>query len=102
MKNWYRRRAADERGAVLAVVALAMTAMIGATALAVDIGQLTNNNRTLQARADVIALDAARTLGGQTSAVLSGATGATVVAVQASATRNSVPFTSLTVDLGNR
>ena len=101
MKDWYRRRAADERGAVLVVVALAMTAMIGATALAVDIGQLTNNNRTLQARADVIALDAARTLGGQTSAVLSGATGATVLAVQASAARNSVPFTSLTVDLGN-
>ena len=101
MRGWYRRRAADERGAVLAVVALAMTALIGATALAVDIGQLTNNNRTLQARADVIALDAARTLGGQTSVVLSGATGATVLAVQASATRNSVPFTSLTVDLGN-
>lgn len=101
MKNWYRRRAADERGAVLAVTALAMTALIGATALAVDIGQLTNTNRTLQARADVIALDTARTLGGQTSAMLSGATGATVVAVQASAARNSVPFTSLTVDLGN-
>ncbi len=101
MKSWYRRRAADERGAVLAVTALAMTVMIGATALAVDIGQLTNNNRTQQARADVIALDAARTLGGQTSAVLSGATGATVLAVQASATRNGVPFTSLTVDLGN-
>lgn len=101
MKAWYRRRAADERGAVLAVTALAMTALIGATALAVDIGQLTNENRTLQARADVIALDAARTLGGQTSAVLSGPTGATVLTVQASATRNGVPFTSLTVDLGN-
>src|SRR5687767_11788012 len=101
MKNWYRRRAADERGAVLAVVALAMTALIGATALAVDIGQVTNSNRTLQARADVIALDAARTLGGQTSAVLSGPTGATVLAVQGSATRNGVPFTSLTVELGN-
>jgi uncharacterized membrane protein len=101
MRGWYRRRAADEHGAVLAVTAIAMTALIGATALAVDIGQLTNNNRTLQARADVIALDAARTLGGQTAAVLSGPTGATVVAVQASATRNSVPFTSLTVELGN-
>ena len=100
MKHWYRRRAADQSGAVLAVVALSMTALIGVTALAVDIGQLTSNNRTLQARADVIALDAARTLGGQTSAVLSGSTGATVLAVQASATRNNVPFTSLTVDLG--
>ena len=78
-----------------------MTVLIGATALAVDIGQVTNNNRTLQARADVIALDAARTLGGQTAAVLSGPAGATVLAVQASATRNGVPFTSLTVDLGN-
>ena len=101
MTAWIRRRRRDERGAVFVLVAVAMTALIGATALAVDIGLLTNNNRTLQARADVIALDAARTLGGQTSVVLSGPTGATVLAVQASAARNLVPFTSLTVDLGN-
>ena len=101
MTTWIRRRRGDERGAVLALVAVAMTALIGATALAVDVGQITNNNRTLQARADVIAVDTARTLGGQTSAVLSGPTGATVLAVQASAARNQVPFTSLTVDLGN-
>jgi uncharacterized membrane protein len=101
MKDLFRRRAADERGTVLVLVSIAMTALIGFTALAVDIGQLTNNNRTLQARADVISLYAARTLGGQTAAVLSGPTGATVLAVQASATRNGVPFTSVTVELGN-
>src|SRR5437763_7406353 len=77
-----------------------MVAMIGATALAVDIGRVTVNNRNLQAAADVIALDAARSLSGQTAAQLSGASGAVVVAVQNSATRNNVPFSKLTVELG--
>ena len=44
-----------------------MVVMIGSAALAVDIGQMTNKNRTLQAVADVIALDAARALGGRGS-----------------------------------
>ena len=52
--RWFRNRAGEEKGAVLVVVSVAMVAMIGATALAVDIGRVTNNNRTLQARADVI------------------------------------------------
>ena len=74
--------------------------MIGATALAVDVGRVANNNRTLQAQADEIAMDAGRALNGQTAAQLSGATGAVTVAVQNSATRNNVPFSKLTVDLG--
>jgi uncharacterized membrane protein len=105
MRGWYRRRVAigrgdSERGAVLLVVSIAMVVMIGATALAVDIGQLTNNNRTLQATADVIALDVARAVNGENAAALSGAAGPVTVAVQASATRNNVPFSALTVDLG--
>ena len=104
MRTWYRRvsigRGDRERGAVLVVVSIAMVAMIGATALAVDVGQLTNTNRTLQASADVIALDAARAVNGQTAAALSGASGPVVVAAQASATRNNLSFSSLTVELG--
>lgn len=98
--RWFRSRAGEQKGAVLVVTSVAMVAMIGATALAVDIGRVTNNNRTLQAAADVIALDAARTLSGGTAASLSGASGAVVTGVQASATRNDIPFSKLTVDLG--
>jgi len=105
MINWYRRRMAvgrgdPERGAVLLVVAIAMVVMIGATALAIDIGQVTNNNRTLQASADVISLDVARAVNGQTAAALSGASGPVTLAVQASATRNNVTFSTVTVELG--
>ncbi len=105
MRMWYRRQvairhASGERGAVLAVVAIAMVVMIGATALAIDIGQLTNNNRTFQARADVIALDAARVVNGESAAALSGASGPVTLAVQASATRNNTPLSSLTVEIG--
>jgi uncharacterized membrane protein len=99
-RQHFQRRAGEEAGAVLVVVCVAMVAMIGATGLAVDIGRVTVNNRNLQAKADVIALDAARALSGQTAAQLSGASGAVVVAAQNSATRNNVPFSSLTVDLG--
>lgn len=98
--RWFRNRAGEERGAVLVVTAVAMVAMIGATALAVDVGQVTNNNRTLQAKADVIAMDAGRAVSGGTAASLSGASGAVVTAVQGSATRNDIPFAKLTVDLG--
>jgi tight adherence protein G len=100
MRGWHRRRASDERGTVLVVVSIAMVAMIGATALAVDIGQVTNNNRTLQARADAIALDTARAVNGETAAVLSGSTGAATVAAQASATRNGFSLSGLTLELG--
>jgi uncharacterized membrane protein len=98
--RWFRHRAGEQKGAVLVVTSVAMVTMIGATALAVDVGRVTNNNRTLQAKADVIAMDAGRTLGGSTAASLSGASGAVVTAVQASASRNSMPFSKLTVDLG--
>jgi uncharacterized membrane protein len=101
MKNrWFRNRAGEQRGAVLVVTSVAMVAMIGATALAVDVGRVTVNNRSLQAQADVIAMDAGRKLSGATAAALSGATGAVVTAVQASAARNNVPFSKLTVLLG--
>ena len=96
----FSRRRDDERGAILVILSIAMVVMIGATALAVDVGQVTNKNRDLQAAADVIALDAGRALTGGTAAALSGATGGVVVAVQNSAGRNNFPFANLTVELG--
>jgi uncharacterized membrane protein len=100
MSRWFRNRAGEEKGAVLVLVSVAMVALIGATALAVDVGQVTNNNRSLQAKADVIAMDAVRAVSGATAASLSGATGAVVTAAQGSATRNNLSLTRLTVDLG--
>lgn len=105
--RWFRqaraaigRRAGEETGAVLALVSVAVVAMIGATALAVDVGQVTLNNRSLQAKADVIAMDAGRALSGGTAASLSGASGAIVTAVQGSATRNQIALSKLTVEVG--
>ncbi len=99
-RRHFQRRAGEEAGAVLVIVCVAMVAMIGATGLAIDVGRVTVNNRNLQAQADVIAMDAGRALSGQTAAQLSGTSGAVVVAVRNSATRNSVSFSKLTVDLG--
>ena len=98
--SFFRRRARDERGTVLVVVSLAMVVMIGSTALAVDIGQMTNKNRSLQAVADAVALDAARNLGGQNVGSLSAAGGAFMNALADSATRNNFPASSLTVQFG--
>jgi uncharacterized membrane protein len=98
MRRWLSR-SQDEQGTVLVLLAITMTVLIGSTALAVDIGQMTNNNRTLQATADVIALDTARVLNGQTVAQLQSSATA---AAQASALRNSFPWAKLTVDLGSK
>jgi uncharacterized membrane protein len=98
--RWFRHRAGEQKGAVLVVVSVAMVAMIGATALAVDIGQLTVSNRNLQATADVVALDVARVVTGGTAASLSGVSGAAVTAAQASAVRNNLASSGLTMQLG--
>jgi len=86
-----------ERGAVLPFVAISLTVLIAATALTVDIGQETNTNRTLQAGADAIALDAARAVTGGTAAQVASAV---ATAAQDSAGRNNVAVSKLTVDLG--
>ena len=98
--EFFRRRARDERGTVLVVVSIAMVVMIGSTALAVDIGQLTSTNRTLQAVADAVALDSARSLNGQTVGSLSAPGGAFMNALAASATRNKFSASDLTVEFG--
>jgi len=98
--GFFRRRTQDERGTVLVVVAIAMVVMIGSTALAVDIGQMTNKNRTLQAVADAVALDSARNLGGQNVGSLSAAGGAFMTALAQSAARNNFSASDLTVEFG--
>jgi tight adherence protein G len=98
--GFFRRRSPDERGTVLVVVSIAMVVMIGSAALAVDIGQMTNKNRTLQAVADAVALDAARNLGGQNVGSLSAAGGSFMNALAESATRNKFSASNLTVEFG--
>lgn len=98
--GFFRRRPQDERGSVLVVVSIAMVVMIGSTALAIDIGQMTNKNRTLQAVADAVALDAARNLGGQNVGSLSAAGGAFMTALEQSAARNNFSASNLTVEFG--
>jgi uncharacterized membrane protein len=96
----FRRRARDERGTVLVVVSIAMVVMIGSTALAVDIGQMTSKNRTLQAVADAVALDAARNLNGQNVGSLSAVGGPFMTALAQSAGRNDFSASDLTVEFG--
>ncbi len=55
-------RRQDERGVVLILVALSMVVLIGACALAVDVGRVVVVNRSMQTVADAGALDAARFL----------------------------------------
>src|ERR1041385_5671895 len=98
--GFFRRRTQDERGTVLVVVAIAMVVMIGSTALAADIGQMTHKNRTLQAVADAVALDSARNLGGQNVGSLSAAGGAFMTALAQSAARNNFSASDLTVEFG--
>jgi uncharacterized membrane protein len=76
-----------------------MVVLIGSTALAVDIGQLTDKNRDLQAVADVVALDAARVIDGRTLSEVSGPVSA---AANASAVRNDFPAGQLGIELGRK
>lgn len=101
--RWFRAKTRDERGTVLVLVSVAMVMLIGSTALAVDIGQLTDTNRDLQAVADVIALDAARALNGANVGSLLATSGNVSVAVQKSAARNgNFPVANLQVELGTK
>ena len=70
------RRARDERGATLVLVAISMVLLLWGGAFAVDLGLTTVGNRQMQAMADTAALDVARyvdiadtsiTLGGVTN-----------------------------------
>lgn len=62
-----------ERGAVAIFIALAMTLLLVAAALAVDLGMQRVLKRDLQAMADVVALDMTRQLDGRTHAQIKAA-----------------------------
>jgi Flp pilus assembly protein TadG len=58
--RWMNPRQHDDEGAVAVIVALAMVALLGATALAVDVGMLYNERAQLQNGADAAALAVAQ------------------------------------------
>jgi uncharacterized membrane protein len=87
-----------DRGAVLPIVALALPVLMVMVAFAVDLGQQRSARRTMQARADIIALDMARLADGRTlQEILDGddTHDSAVVALAASAARNNVPLAQI-------
>lgn len=82
-------RAGQDRGAVIPLVALALPVLILMTAFAVDLGRQRDSARTMQASADVIALDLIRVADGRSAADLD-ADPATEAALMASLQRNGV------------
>lgn len=85
-------RVREDRGAVLLLTAIAMPLLLLMTSFAVDLGRQRAARRTMQAKADVIALDLAR--------LIDGATPANAIsyssALSASAARNDLPLAKVT------
>lgn len=88
-----------DRGAVLPIVALLLPVLILMTAFAVDLGRQRSSRRTMQARADVIALDLVRLADGRTEDQIIGDPGYTSY-LAGSAARNDVPVTALAIEWG--
>lgn len=88
-----------DRGAVMPIVALLLPVLILMTAFAVDLGRQRSSRRTMQARADVIALDLVRLADGRTEDQIVADPGYAAY-VAGSAARNEVPVTALTVEWG--
>lgn len=63
-----RERKRDERGAIVPMVAIMLTVLLGVTAFAIDIGHQRVERRDVQAIADMVALDMARHLNGDSRA----------------------------------
>ena len=92
-----------ERGATLQIVALLLPILILMTAFAVDLGRQRSSRRTMQARADIVALDLVRLTDGRTKADILVGTGGQPSATAAlldSATRNEVDPAQLSVEWG--
>lgn len=73
----------DERGSVTLLTAVAAAALLGATALAVDIGRITLGDREAQSTADLAALDAVRAVGDRRDPAQDTATHASTLAAHA-------------------
>jgi uncharacterized membrane protein len=92
-----RPRLRRDRGAVLSFVALTLPIVILMTAFAVDLGRQRSSRRTMQARADIIALDLVRLADGRTEdQILPGAQSEMV----ASAQRNEVDPAKIDFEFG--
>ena len=88
-----------ERGATIPIVALLLPVLLLMVAFAIDLGVQRSNRRTMQARADVIALDLARLADGRTrDEIVASADFATVLA--GSAARNDIDPADLAVVYG--
>lgn len=86
-----RRRRADERGAVVPIVAILIGLLVTVTAFTVDLGQQRVARTDMQSLSDLVALDTSRLLGGQTTAsVLTDS--AFKSSVMASVNRNAKTF----------
>ena len=60
----------DERGAIIPMVALLMSVLMGAAAMGVDLGQLRVGRVDMQSLADVVSLDLARQIDGRQTQVI--------------------------------
>lgn len=78
-----------DRGATIPIVAIALPVLVLMTSFAVDLGRQRNVRRTMQATADVIALDMVRLADGRDSLTIYGDP-ATESALVASAERNGI------------
>ncbi|HWE55164.1 MAG TPA: pilus assembly protein TadG-related protein, partial [Acidimicrobiales bacterium] len=65
--TWITGRRSDERGAIVVISALALPLLLAASALAFDVGREVDTNRSTQALADAVALDAAEFIDGTTA-----------------------------------
>ena len=95
------RATTRDRGAVIPIVALALPVIILMVAFAVDLGMQRANRRTMQARADIIALDLGRLANGRTLLeIMTDTSPSYFNALQGAADRNEVPVSDLTVEFG--
>lgn len=88
-----------DRGAVFLLTAIALPVLLLATSFAVDLGSQRALRRSMQAKADVIALDLARLIDGSAANVLA-ASPTAETALQASASRNGIARDRVSVAWG--
>jgi uncharacterized membrane protein len=101
VRRWSRTgRCARDRGAVLFLSALILPVLLVITSIGVYLGMQRALRRTMQARADVIALDLSRYLDGSSANALR-ASSTTAIAKAESANRNNIDPAKVTVDWGN-
>jgi Flp pilus assembly protein TadG len=100
---WLRLRR-DESGAVIVLVAIMIVALIGLSALAVDIGNLAFAQRRLQAVTDMAALAGAEMLNCSTTSSSTGCTNSAVTAANTysgtSGSKNAQPGLTITMAAG--